>query len=93
MVDLADLQKANMLAAEKASIAHAIEQLNGDGRIVAMTIAPKPAEDMMFMPIGGVQVNTAYMDAPPQMLESVKQLLQQRQGEIEEALIQLGVTL
>lgn len=98
MVDLANIPQATALANEKQSITTALDNLEKGGRIVAMRIAPKPPEQpegappAPTFPMMGVEVPTASIDYPPQMVTSIKQALSQRRDAIAKELADLGIT-
>lgn len=92
MVALTDLQKVTLLASEQKTIASALAQLDGDGRILGMTIGVAQPAGASVLPLGGVQVSTARMSYPQAMVDTIKQFLRQRQDEIGQELQQLGVT-
>lgn len=98
MVDIADVPQVNALTGEKQAISAALDNLEQGGRIVAMRIAPKPPEQpegappMPTFPMMGVEVPTASIDYPPQMVTSIKQALTQRREAIAKELAGMGVT-
>lgn len=92
MVALADLPRANQLDGEAQQISNALAAFERGGVILAMTVGPPPPPEQAASMPRGVQVNTATMSVPPGMLDTIRQNLLQRQGEIATELQQLGVT-
>ena len=89
MVAQSDLAKANMLNAGYNSITAALNSFDNGGSILQMTVGV-PQENMPPM---GVMVDTTYMfeHVPPQMIETIKQLMHARQDEISQELQAMGV--
>lgn len=85
-MDINDVGRATQLVDEKNRINYAIQNFDHGGRIVQMAVGGPQAT------MGMVQLSTIYMDYPPQMLDSIKQLFARRLAEIQKELDELGVT-
>ena len=97
MVDRTDLQRANMMYSELNMIQQAIANLAAGGVITAVAISPGPLpdpvpEEMRFSSAMGPTVSTIGMPHPPAMLDSIRTMLQQRQGQIVSELQGMGIT-
>ena len=86
MVDFTDLQRAAELGLEKDSIIRAIENLDGGGRIVRMVVSDSEEATV------GTDVDTSYMQTPPQMIDAIKSQFHDRLDQIASELSGMGVT-
>jgi len=92
-MEYSNINQVNRLVQERRSITAALASFDQGGRIIAMSVGqPPPADQPMPALFGGAQVNTAFIDYPPAMVEAIKAALTARQGAITNELAQLGVT-
>lgn len=94
MVELANVPQVGGSVADYQSILRALDTLEQGGRIVAMEIAapaPPPVEGAPRVAFGA-RVSTEGMEYPPQMVASIKTLLQARRDALKKQLADLGVT-
>ena len=92
-MDRSQLAEVNELYAELTSIEGAFVNLDAGGGIIAITISGGPRNEMPYNP--WATVSTAYMQdhIPPQMLDTIKALMQTRREEIQKQLEELGLTV
>ena len=86
-MDKSEIPTASNLLIEYNAIAAALAQLDDGGQIVSMIIGK-------LEPRFGVTVDTSYMfeHVPSQMIDSIKQLMTQRQNAITAEFNSMGVT-
>lgn len=90
MVDRADISELNDLFAELTSIEGAFVNLDAGGTIVAVTISGGPRNEMPYNP--WATISTTYMDYPPQMIETIKTMMAERQSFLRARLRGMGLT-
>lgn len=88
-----DLSKINALYVEGSALHNAVNNLNGGGKIVAMTIGPPPysgpPEDRPR--IMDAMIATIGWDYPQSMTDAIRNQLQSRLAEINSELAGMGV--
>lgn len=89
MVDFNDLQRATQLMNEDRVIAAALAAVDADDtKIVNMTVSGPNT----VPPNAMVLIDASYMDPPPQMLDTIKHLMQDRQDAVRDELRALGIS-
>jgi NADPH-dependent curcumin reductase CurA len=83
MVDATQLFEINRLLNEFDLIGHAIELLNADGQIIAMTIAKEG---------DAVGIQTDYIAYPAQMKNAIITAITARRQQLQQELSNLGMT-
>ena len=93
MASVDDIPRISNLHTEYLANNQALLNLNNNGRIVSMQLSGGPPISPNGPTRQTILVNTRYMDYPPQMTESIKQLITARQEAIRKELSDLGVDL
>lgn len=94
MVDKSQIPTANQMIAELGTIAQAIHNIDGQGRITSFVIGVPPPATPPAAPSEAVpaQVDARDMVAPPAMYDAIKAFLTQRQTSIRTQLSGMGIT-
>lgn len=88
MVDRAEIEQAFALQQETNQIHAALAIFDGGGVIIQMMVAVKA--DQPYLP--PVNISTAHVIYPPQMVDAIKQALNQRLAAIDDELKGMGVS-
>lgn len=91
MVDTTNLPQINSLYSELNQAEQAIKLFNEGGRIIALSVGKRDAEDKFWQ--FTATASTEYMAYPPQMIDTIKGFLGQRLADLKQQLTDLGMTL
>lgn len=88
-----NISRINVLYMEGSALQNGLNNLNGGGRIVAMTIGPPPSSGEQSSPprVSDAIIGTIGWDYPQMMVDTIRAQLQTRLAAINSELAGMGV--